>query len=151
MNAPERRTKKLIEPRVQKRFALTFLSMAGLAALVQAMVVSYLLLRTADRLPNDGVALKTELPEILASSLLITMGLLAPLTVAVGFASTHKIVGPLYRFRVYLTELTQGARPAPCRIRKDDELQDFCELLNRATEPLRGPQGDSEKPAEKAA
>lgn len=54
-----------------------------------------------------------------------------------GVASTHKIVGPLYRFRVYLTALARGESPEPCRIRKDDELQDLCELLNRATEPLR--------------
>jgi signal transduction histidine kinase len=137
MTAPERRSKKLIEPRIQKRFVLIFLSTAALAALVQALVVSHLLLRAADQLPNDGFVLKSELREILASSLLFTVALLAPLTVAVGIASTHKIVGPLYRFRVYLTELARGNNPEPCRIRKDDELQDLCELLNRATEPLR--------------
>jgi hypothetical protein len=137
MSAPNRRTKRLIEPRIQKRFVLIFLSTASLAALVQALVVSFLLLRAADRLPNDGWELKTEIAGILASSLVFTVTFLVPLTLAVGVVSTHKIVGPLYRFRVYLTQLAAGERPAPCRIRQDDELQDLCELLNRATAPLR--------------
>jgi len=137
MSSAERRKKKLIEPRIQKRFVLIFLSATALAILVQAMVVSHLLLRVADRLPNDGVELKAELLGTLASALTFTLLLLTPLTLIVGIASTHKVVGPLYRFRVYLTQLAAGERPQPCRIREDDELQDFCELLNRATEPLR--------------
>jgi hypothetical protein len=139
MNSAERRKRKLIEPRIQKRFVMIFLSTTALAMLVQALVVSYLLLRVADRLPNDGVELKASVLGTLASSLGFTLLLLTPLTLVVGIASTHKIVGPLYRFRLYLTQLADGERPQPCRIREDDELQDFCALLNRATEPLRRP------------
>ena len=131
------RKRKLIEPRIQLRFALVFLSITGLAALVQALVLSYLLQRVADGLPNDGIELRSRVLDVLSSSMLFTVALLTPLTLGVGISSTHKFVGPLYRFRVYLTELASGAKPGPCHIRKDDELQDFCELLNRATEPLR--------------
>jgi hypothetical protein len=149
MSSPDRRARKLIEPRIQKRFVLIFLSTTALAVLVQALVVSHLLLRAADRLPNDGVALKSELLGILASGLACTLLVLTPLTLVVGIASTHKIVGPLYRFRVYLAQLASGERPEPCRIRKGDELQDFCALLNRATEPLRraGPEGAAREEA----
>lgn len=142
-NASNRRTKKLIEPRIQMRFALIFLTTAALAVLVQALVVSYLMMATADRLPNDGALLKSHLLDVLASGLGVTMLLLVPLTIVVGITATHKIVGPLYRFRIYLTQLAAGERPAPCSIRQDDELQDLCELLNRATRPLR----ESEMPA----
>lgn len=137
MSTPERRKRKLIEPRIQKRFVLIFLSTTALAGLVQALVLSHLLLGVADRLPSDGLELKTQLLGILASGMTITLLILTPLTLAVGIASTHKVVGPLYRFRVYLTQLAAGERPAPCRIRQKDELQDFCALLNQATEPLR--------------
>ena len=136
-NEPNRRSKKLIEPRIQWRFALIFLTTSALAALVQCLVVSFLTMRAADRLPNDGALLKLQLLEILGGGLGITVLLLVPLTLVSGIVSTHRIVGPLYRFRVYLTQLAQGERPGPCRIRKDDELQDLCELLNRATAPLR--------------
>jgi hypothetical protein len=151
MSSQERRKKKLIEPRIQKRFVLLFLSTTALALLVQALVVSYLLLLMADRLPNDGIELKGELIGLLARSLTFTMLLLTPLTLAVGIASTHKVVGPLYRFRVYLTQLVQGERPQPCKIRQDDELQDFCALLNQATEPLRCPETPTAPPREVAA
>lgn len=132
-----RRRKKLIEPRIQWRFALIFLTTSLLAALVQSLVVSFLTMRAADRLPNDGTLLKMQVFDLLAGGLGVTVLLLVPLTLAVGISSMHKVVGPLYRFRVYLTELARGENPPPCRIRKDDELQDLCELLNRATAPLR--------------
>jgi hypothetical protein len=51
---------------------------------------------------------------------------------------------------VYLTELASGANPKPCRIRDGDELQDLCELMNRATEPLRRTESPP-TPLEKAA
>jgi signal transduction histidine kinase len=137
MDAANRRKKKLIEPRIQIRFALTHITTSALAALVQAIIVSYLLMRIADGLPNDGMELKSQLPDILAGSLLVTVLLLVPLTLIVGISSSHKIVGPLYRFRQYLTKLRAGEKTEPCKIREDDELQDFCELLNAVTEPLR--------------
>jgi hypothetical protein len=151
MSSSERRKRKLIEPRIQKRFVLIFLSTTALAIRVQSLVVVHLLLRVADRLPNDGIELRSELVGTLASSLSLTLLLLTPLTLVVGIASTHKIVGPLYRFRVYLTQLAAGERPQPCRIREDDELQDFCELLNRATGPLRERDAAGGPAAEEAA
>jgi len=154
MSGSFRRRKKQIEPRIQQRFALVFLTTSALAALVQTLVVSLLLLRVAERLPTDGVELREFLPQILGSSLLFTLLLLVPLDLAVGVLSTHKVVGPLYRFRIYLTQLAAGERPEPCRIRKDDELQDLCELLNRATEPQRRgvlPQGAPPPPAKEVA
>jgi len=150
-NEPNRRSKKLIEPRIQWRFALIFLTTSALAALVQSLVVSFLTMRAADRLPNDGALLKLQLLEILGGGLGLTVLLLVPLTLVSGIVSTHRIVGPLYRFRVYLTQLAQGERPGPCSIRKDDELQDLCELLNRATAPLRESEPREERAADKAA
>jgi hypothetical protein len=138
MSVPNRRTRRLIEPRVQLRLVLVFLATASLAALVQALVVTFLLTRLVREVPSDGLVLSSELIEILAKSLLVTAAVLVPLTVAVGVWSTHRIVGPLHSFlRTDLTELASGGRPGPCRVRQEDELQDLCELLNRATEPLR--------------
>lgn len=136
-HVPSRRKKKLIEPRIQWRVALVFLTTSALAALVQSLAVTWLMMRAADRLPTDGVVLKQHVFDILAGGLGITLVFLAPLTLAVGILSMHKLVGPLYRFRVYLGDLVRGEQTEPCRIRKDDELQDLCALLNEATAPLR--------------
>lgn len=151
MGHSERRRKKLIEPRLQLRFSLIFLTSAALAALVQSITFSFLLMKIADRLPNDGLELKSRLTDVLGASFLVTLAILVPLTMAVGIAATHRVVGPLYRFRVYLTELAGGERPGPCRIREKDELQDLCALLNRATEPLRAEAVPAERPVEKEA
>ena len=111
----------MIEPRLQLRFSLIFLTSAALAALVQSITFSFLLMKIADRLPNDGLELKSRLTDVLAGSFLVTLAILVPLTMAVGIAATHRVVGPLYRFRVYLTELAGGQRPGPCKIREKDE------------------------------
>lgn len=132
-----RRSKKLIEPRIQIRFAVIFLAMAGLAAMVQSVVMANFLTRLAGEMPTDGLKLKTALPQVLTTSFLVTFCMLAPLMIIIGIRSTFKIVGPLYRFRVHLKSLLEGEQTEPCRIRKDDELQDFCSLLNQVTEPLR--------------
>jgi hypothetical protein len=138
-----RRRKKLIEPRLQLKFSLAFLATAFLLVMVQAIVLAFLLQRVADRLPNDGLALQAEAPRVLLYSFLATFALLAPLSLAVGVRTTHPVVGPIYRFRVYLGQLARGERPGPCRIREDDELQDLCALLNEATAPLRQTSPDS--------
>jgi prepilin-type N-terminal cleavage/methylation domain-containing protein len=147
VSRPNRRKRKLIEPRLQWRFASIFLTCAALAALVQSVAQCYLLMRIADALPHDGVELKSRLLDVLGGSFLVTILLLTPVMLAVGILSTFPIVGPLYRFRVFLTQLANGERPGPCKIRKGDELQDLCELLNRATAPLRQ---DSTAPAQES-
>lgn len=133
-----RRSKKLIEPRIQIRFGLIFLAMAGLAAMVQSIVMGHFLTDLAAQMRTDGLQLKTALPQVLGTSFVVTFCMLAPLMIVIGIRSTFKIVGPLYRFRIYLQSLLAGPVTTPCRIRKDDELQDFCSLLNQVTAPLRG-------------
>jgi hypothetical protein len=78
-----------------------------------------------------------KLPGILRRTFLLTLGLVTPLTFALGVLSVFKVVGPLYRFRLYLRGVADGTEQEPCRIRQGDELQDFCDLLNEVTAPLR--------------
>lgn len=141
-----RRRKKLIEPRLQLRFGLAFLSTALVLVMVQAITISFLLQRIADGLPNDGMLLQSKLPGILLASFAVTLLLLAPLSLAIGVRMTFPIVGPLYRFRVFLRQVVNGEKPGPCKIRDGDELQDFCALLNEATAPLREPVDGSTPP-----
>jgi hypothetical protein len=152
----QQRKKKLIEPRLQLRFSLAFLSTALLLVLVQAIVIHFVLQRLAARLPHDSELLRAEIPGTLLISFAFTFLFLAPLSLAIGVNATFRVLGPLYRFRVFLRQLADGEHPAPCRIRERDELQDFCDLLNEVTEPLRrsspevevvdGPEQDPELP-----
>ena len=131
------RKRKLIEPRIQWKFAATYLQMAGIAAMVQSLVACYFLNRFAGELTHDGLAFRTELPVLLGKSFLVTFVLMTPMMLGVGIYSTFKIAGPIWRFRQYLTSLKSGEVYQPCTLRRSDELQDFCELLNDATAPLR--------------
>ena len=55
----------------------------------------------------------------------------------VGILATHRLVGPIYRFKVFLKQVADGERPADCKLRQGDELQDVCDLINAATAPVR--------------
>jgi hypothetical protein len=48
-----------------------------------------------------------------------------------------------------LKRVIEGQERGECRLRNGDELQDLCELINRATEPIRGAAKDG--PAETKA
>jgi hypothetical protein len=136
------RTKKLIEPRLQLSFAILFAGLSGLGIIVQLLVLHSSMSKLAALLPNDRLLVMTQVPRLLSESLFLTFALLFPLTILVGILMTFRIVGPLYRFRVFLSEVIAGKRPADCVIRKGDELQDFCQMLNLATAPLRETQGE---------
>lgn len=145
------RRRKLIEPRIQVRFFLFFLTISGLAVLVQTIVLNFLLQRLARQLPGDSELLLAHIPGSLGIAMLVTFALLAPLTFVLGVQTTFPIVGPLYRFRVYLTQIAAGERPGPCHIRKGDELQDLCQLINRAVAPLQDGAGGERTATEAGA
>ena len=132
-----KRNRKFIEPRIQMKFALAFFTTAGIAIFGQTLLFGFLLDRTARSLENDGSLLRGQLPLILRDGFLLTAVVLVPLTVLVGIWSTFRVVGPLYRFRLFMNAVIAGEQHAPCRIRAGDELHDFCDLLNRVTEPRR--------------
>jgi hypothetical protein len=143
-NAFRKRRRLLVRPRLQVRIALAFLSAACTCTLVQVLLLAHSLSTLAETLPTEGGLIVERMPTILRNQVLLTFVLMAPLMIAVGVLETFRVLGPLYRFEQYLRAIARGQRPEPCRIRKNDELQDFCQVLNQATQPLlRGaPAGD---------
>lgn len=55
------------------------------------------------------------------------------LSAAAGVYFSFRFCGPIYRFELHLRDLCNGRWDKPCRIRKDDNLQDFCQVLNDTT------------------
>jgi methyl-accepting chemotaxis protein len=51
--------------------------------------------------------------------------------------ASHKVAGPLYRFKIVLEALKEGKIPAPIHIRKGDYLQEEADLVNEVLESLR--------------
>ena len=117
--------------------AISGLGISIVAVLLMMIMVNEAVMEFASKGWVDAVALQEEWMSILLSKLLIALALLVPLTLAMGVLMTHKIAGPLYRFEMFLNAVMDGEHPEPCRLRQNDELKDFCELLNEVTEPLR--------------
>jgi len=116
-----------------------FACMAACSVLLQSIALAATMGFLADELPYDGNVLMGETLGFLRLNLLVTLAFVLPLNLIIGRTVTFKIAGPLYRFEVYLKQLIRGERPGPCRIRRSDELQDFCGLLNEAVKPLSQP------------
>jgi nitrogen fixation/metabolism regulation signal transduction histidine kinase len=140
MTKSYRRRVRLVRPKLQMRLMASFLGVAVLALSLQYMVFLRVLAAAATELPNDGAIMMGEIAAHLGLVFLVSLLGLLPATFVVGLLVTHRVVGPLYRFETYLTQLLSGETKEPCRIRKGDELQELCDLINRSTEPLRATQ-----------
>ena len=132
-----RRKLRLIRPRLQLRLILVFLGMAALSLLLQFILFSASLSAMAERLPQDGAFLLESAGRVLLEVFVASFCLLLPMIFVIGVLTTHHFAGPVYRFETWLKQLIAGERPADCKLRKGDDLQDLCDLINEATRPLR--------------
>jgi len=129
------RKRVLILPRLQVRLVAAFLSAACISTVVQMLLLNLALTSLAHRAPTARSAVLEASPDILWTQILLTFGLMVPLLIAVGLLETFRIAGPLKKFELYLKDVIAGARPAPCKLRQEDELHELCRLINAATQP----------------
>jgi hypothetical protein len=132
-----RRTRNLIDYRLQLRITLWFMAVALLTMLFQYAILAATVSNLAAALPNDANTFLTEMSGPLLRTFASSLAIALVLTFAVGVLMTHKIAGPLYRLSRFLESTERGDCPDDVRLRRDDELHDFCALLNRTTAPLR--------------
>ena len=133
----ERRRIKLIKPRLQLKLVGVFVGLSGLGFLMQSLHVGLRISELATTLPEGGSYLMAAMPALPLEILAVSFGMILPLTVAVGILVTFRIAGPVYRLEQYLSQVLRGEEVRPCRLRQGDELQELCELINQATEPMR--------------
>jgi len=133
----KRRRLRLILPRLQLRLILTFVGISALSMVLQYLVFLSVLSEAAATLPHDNALMLDRVSNALGLVLLLSFGLLLPATFVVGVLATHRIAGPLYRFERYLTQVIAGETKGDCRLRQGDELVELCDLINRATAPVR--------------
>ena len=84
-----------------------------------------------------GGQLAAEVPRVMLEVLTFSLVILLPVIFAFGILLTFRIAGPVYRFEQYLGSVARGEQLGPCKIRDGDELQNLCDAINAATEPLR--------------
>lgn len=131
------RRKKLVLAEFQLRLVLLVVASAGVAAGVQALMLSQSIDILAQTLPNDAALLEQQLPRLMARATLGTLALLCPLLYCLALAVSFRFCGPLVRFRRFLSAVESGEQVEPCSLRSGDRLQDLCAMLNLATAERR--------------
>lgn len=141
MTAPPRpfvkRRQRLIKTRFQLRLVAIFAGIALLAQGFQTVLMAAHLTNLAAEMPSGGVYLADRTPSMLLEVLLASTFMLLPMILLVGISATFRIAGPLYRFGVFLKDVRDGSQVELCRLRKGDQLQDLCEIINGATAEQR--------------
>lgn len=132
-----RRSQKLPKRRLQLKLTFIFVGLSALGLVMQYLLFMSSVSNAALELPNDSAILMDGLNGMLIKILLVTALIVLPITLIVGILTTFKIAGPIYRFERFLESISRGERPPDCSLRKGDDLVEFCDLLNRATAPLR--------------
>ena len=124
-----------IDQDFQNRFILKFcaLVVAGTAVTIVAL---YFLSRhsTSVAFVDARVKVMTTadfLLPLMVQTLIIVMGFVSAATVVVTLYVSHKIAGPLYRFKQTFRELTVGNFTRPVTLRKGDQLLDVAGDFNR--------------------
>lgn len=130
-----KRTRKLIKASLQLRLTLIFVSLAVLSSIFVLLLVESVM---SSALADAGIdTSNVDVIGSLAKAMVLTLMVLVPLMTVIGITVTHRIAGPVYRFETHLKEIANGGDPGPCRIRKNDELQELCSHLNEAVDELR--------------
>lgn len=130
---------KLIDARLQLTMTLWFVCASAVALVVQWMLFTNAMKDFALSQPNPVVAYEGIATACL-NALMTSLAFALPATIAIGVMTTFRIAGPIQSFRKFLEALRDGEQPADCLIRKGDQLQDFCDLLNDATAGSRSRQ-----------
>jgi len=83
-------------------------------------------------------------------SLIAGLSLLVILIGLLGIYFTHKVVGPIYKMKLLLTQVGDGKLNFQGRLRKGDELQDFFEVFAAMVEKLKARQASEVEELEAA-
>lgn len=130
-----------IEKSFQRRFILKFCAILLGASLV-TMLILYLfsLHSTTVSILNSRVTVRTTadyLAPLLIQTVAIVTALVALITIAVTLLASHKIAGPLYRFKKTLESLAEGDYSINLRLRHKDQLQDVAVSFNAMISKVR--------------
>ncbi|HKP59244.1 MAG TPA: methyl-accepting chemotaxis protein [Polyangiales bacterium] len=93
-----------------------------------------------DEFVQDLEAYSEQADRRVALSILFGVALLAVALGATGIIVTHRLVGPAYRLKMLLRDVSKGRLVVRGRLRKGDELQDIFEAFQEMIVSLRSAQ-----------
>ncbi len=146
MSIPEglnyKRRNYFIDKEFQAKFILKFCLLIAGAGLLTMAILYFLALRsTTVSIVDSRVAVRTTadfiLPLLIQTVAVVTI-LVGLATIAVTLFVSHKIVGPLYRFKKELERIKEGDLSTNFHIRNNDQLQDLSVEFNSMIDKVRG-------------
>lgn len=126
------RRSKMPKIGIQLKLGMVMLMCAVACTTVQFLFFLRSASDVAAAIPAARELLLGQLSALILKQYLTTLLLLVPLMVSVGILISFPIAGPIYRFEKYFREIAQGAEVQACTIRRGDNLQELCELINQA-------------------
>lgn len=141
MPATYKRRVYFIDKKFQANFILKFCALVAVGGLLSIGILYLLAMQsTTVSIVNSRVVVKTTadfiLP-ILVQTVIIVMVIVSIATIFVTLFVSHKIAGPLYRFKKTMKELEAGNFAEDFRIRHLDQLRDLAETFNSMIRKIR--------------
>ncbi len=136
MKTASRRGKILLEPYKQLRFGMVFLALNLFFSLLMTGVFSYFMydmftaISSYFRLAGAQSAMTLDK---FATPFYLSMGLFLAFIVSTLVLSaryTHQFYGPMVSIKRFLDQIIAGGRPAPIKLRANDQLQELVSRLN---------------------
>ena len=146
------RRKKLVNKQLQGQLMLRMaLHWLGYNAIVLFMSLSVCMFMYCVSVVNGDVqqTMREEIVEFFSrhKPMLIAMGLLLPIIMWDMLKTTHRVAGPVFKFKSELQQFIDSGKFRSVQLRDDDFLMDFQDTWNEAIERANREMGHS--PAEK--
>ena len=138
-----------VEPDFKRRQMARVLSFAGMYVALSTLVLGFFYLHVihpevVTSRPfyldiSDAGAMWQRFPGLRTTVLIwatCMIGLSSIFAAAVGLHFSHKLAGPLYRFKMELLRIVDGDAFRPMVLREGDDFQDMAEVLNQALAKL---------------
>ncbi len=133
------RKRYFIDKQLQTKYIILTIMMLILYTLLFVVILlfPYIVALSFDYpLAEQTEAAKTLL--ILHGSIWPALGVVILIMSAVSILITHKIAGPVYRFKQTLAQIANGNLDVSIKLREKDDLKDLAEDLNMVISELRG-------------
>jgi methyl-accepting chemotaxis protein len=136
-----RRREYFIEKKFQSRFILKFCTLVIVGGLLTIGLLYLLTMQsTTVSVVNSRVVVRSTadfLLPILIQTVVTVMMVVGLATIAVTLFISHKIAGPLYRFKKIIQVLSEGDFSVDFRLRHLDQLQDIALAFNYTISKIR--------------
>jgi len=129
-----------IDKDFQTKFILKFCSLVAFGSFLTVALICWLAQHSTTVGIADGrVAVHTTaeyLLPLLLQTVFVQLVVVSLAVIVMTLLFSHKIAGPLYRFKVMLGALGEGDLSKPMRLREGDQLQKVSEAYNEAVEKI---------------